>query len=65
MIISDVLEENAVSTRSGDNRECHMWHLEHQVPVFVYASEAQRDGRDLGHDPSEDPPQTLDIEHVP
>jgi len=23
MIISDVLEENAVSTRSGDNRECH------------------------------------------
>lgn len=23
------------------------------------------DGRDLGQDPGEDPPQTLDVEHVP
>jgi hypothetical protein len=23
------------------------------------------DGRDLGQDPGEDPPQTLDVEHIP
>jgi hypothetical protein len=33
--------------------------------VFVHASKTQCDGRDLGQDPGEDPPQTLDVEHIP